>query len=108
MKNLFRDNFVKMAFSRIQSGKMTEETIFKLLEMYFKKPLSDFRKEKARMYIEKIRSGEMSYDEYMKKYKGHTNYHDKPIDRRKVEKVNLILEKNKAIKIKKIEDEKNS
>lgn len=94
MNNIIRDSFIKLMFKQIQSGKIKEDFIFKLLSRYFQAPLTDAQKEKARWYIGKIRSGEMTFESYLNAYEKHTKIHDK----KEIEEYDDNTRKRKKIK----------
>ena len=68
MQNI-EDIIAKGAYYKIRNNTISEPTIFGTIEMYIKRPLTETEKARIREYAEKIRSGELSYDEYRSLYK---------------------------------------
>lgn len=62
--NAFAKQIAKTAYNKIKENKVTESAIFSTIEMYIRRPMTERQKHFVRFYIEKIKRGEMSFDEY--------------------------------------------
>lgn len=75
----FRDRLAKQAYYKIKNGIFLNEAIISAIEMVTKKRLTDRQKSVAIFYADKIRSGEMSFDEYWSLYKTRISLYEKNV-----------------------------
>lgn len=68
MSNRLRDSFVRDAYYRIRDEKVSEEAIIKAIQLYFRRPLSEHHKMRVHEYSQKIKSGELTFEQYWKIY----------------------------------------
>lgn len=62
------DVIARGAYNKIREGTLSETVMFATIEMYVRRPLTEDEKARIREYAEKIRSGEMSFEEYRELY----------------------------------------
>lgn len=68
MSNRLRDSFVRDAYYRIRDEKVSEEAIIKAIQLYLRRPLSEHYKMRVHEYSQKIKSGELTFEQYWKIY----------------------------------------
>lgn len=69
----FEDVLAKSAYYKIRNNALPESAMFAAIETYIKRPLTDGQKANIRVYADKIKRGEMSFDEYRALY--HSKIH---------------------------------
>lgn len=70
MSNL-KDMFVKRAINLVIEGKMSNDQIISTIEGYLKKSISDAGKKLICEYADKVRKGEITFDQCWEMYKGN-------------------------------------
>lgn len=64
----FKDMLIKNAYYQIKDNKISERAMFTAIEIYLKKPITDRHKNLVREYAQKIKAGELTFDEYWTLY----------------------------------------
>lgn len=68
MSNRLRDSLVRDAYYRIRDERVSEEAIIKAIQLYLRRPLNDHYKMRVYEYSKKIKSGELTFEQYWKIY----------------------------------------
>lgn len=68
MSNRLRDSFVRDAYYRIRDEKVSEEAIIKAIQLYLRRPLTEHQKMRVHEYSQKIKSGEITFEQYWQTY----------------------------------------